>query len=543
MSYEDDLRERLEVLKEQLEAGKLHVAPHLLDGVRASLEAVKYGPDGKIDLASVDGRVRALALAVSSLKQRDEVKEATSLNDAQSAYFQSIENNFGELFENMLEVGATPHQYASVIGRDDENVEYLYPVISEFMEALTDFWEGAADVVSYHLQDLSVVKGVFGGDLFPVENIASTCGLYLDTIVLTDPFMNSRALFPRWEKREAVRYFIKNAMNVLSYKDLALADVQPPIVVILPFQSSYDDDQRTLVGEWAKADALVHAAKLFGRSFTSMEELAEFCQRLETSEQVVASLVDPSRLLFDVEWTDSTEAQIRRALAEFGDISDANNAGSLVAAHSFGRMMQATDLLVKSRSLGGTALIEAETSWRYFNWKLEYDAPVSGDHLPLHILQGLQWAGKNEVQWIGKIPPAALIEMRKQGAVEEIRSVLTSGIDEVERTDATNFMPVGHKIVENINDAFARHQETIADLKRKKLRFWGHDVGSWIVTGAIEVGAAVAGTPLFGLASIAADQVGNAPKLRELPKHFGELKKEETKVQKSPLGLFFSQRH
>lgn len=351
--------------------------------------------------------------------------------------------------------------------------------------------------------------------------------------------MNSRDLFPRWEKREAVRYFIKNAMNVLSYKELALAEVQPPIVVILPFQSSYDENQRGIVGEWAKADALAHAAKVFGRSFTSMEELLEFCQNLETPEQVVASLVDPSRLLFDVEWTDSTESQIQRALTEFGSISGAHNAGTMVAAQCVGRMMQATDLLVKSRSLGGTPLIEAPTSWQYFNWKLEYDAPVSDDNLPLHILQGLQWAGNNEVQWIGRIPPAALIEMRQQGAVEEIRSVLTTGIEEVENTDATNFIPVGQKIVENISDAFDRHQRTLANLRRKKLQFWGHDVGSWVVTGAIEVGAAVAGTPLFGLASFAAGQVSDPPKLKDIPKRFSELQKEQSGLRKSPLGLFF----
>lgn len=169
MSYEDELRERLEILREQLESGKLQVAPHLADGMRASMEAVKYGPNGKVDLTTVDGRIRALALAASSLKQRDEAKQAASLQDVQSAYFRSIENNFGDLFKDMLEVGATPHQYASVLGRYDDNVEYLYPVISKFMDALTDFWEDAADVVSYHLQDLSVAKAFLVEISFPLR--------------------------------------------------------------------------------------------------------------------------------------------------------------------------------------------------------------------------------------------------------------------------------------------------------------------------------------------------------------------------------------
>jgi hypothetical protein len=541
MSDDDDLRYRLEVLKEQLEAGKIKVAAHLADGLSASLSAVRYGSDGKIDLSTVDGRIRAVALAMTYFKQREDTKGALSLRDIQAAYFESIENNFGDLFENMRMVGATPHQYASVLSQNDENVDYLYPVIFKFMDALTGFWEGAAEAASYHLQDLEVIKGVFGGDLFPVENIASTCGLYLDTIVLTDPFMNSRALFSRWDKHTAVRFFIKNAMNVLSYKELALADVEPPIVAILPFESSLDDDHRAVVAEWAKSDALVHAGKLFGRPFGSMDELSDFCKTLRTPEQVVAELADSDRLLFDTEWADSKEKQIGRALQEFAAISGANDAGSLVVAQCFGRMMQAADLITKSRSLSGTPLIEAETSWKYFNWKLEYDA-VSENDVPLHMVHGLQHAGHAKLEWLGDIPPAALIEMRKQGAAEEIRSVLSEGVAEIAEAQPTGFLRTADKIVGNIEMAFANHQDNLRQLRNKNMKFWGYDIGSLIVTGGIGVAAAITSMPALALGALAADQVLDPPKIRDLPGRVRDLSRERNAVKNSPMGLLFRHR-
>ena len=45
----------------------------------------------------------------------------------------------------------------------------------------------------------------------------------------------------------------------------------------------------------------------------------------------------------------------------------------MVFNHCFGRMAQATDISWKSASLGGVPLIDAPTSWQYYNWSLEYE--------------------------------------------------------------------------------------------------------------------------------------------------------------------------
>ena len=86
---DDELRARLETLKEEMEAGRVHFAPHL--NVVESLMAVRHGPDGKVDLSTVASGVRALANAVAYSRQRREAKEAVSLRDLQSTYFDFIE--------------------------------------------------------------------------------------------------------------------------------------------------------------------------------------------------------------------------------------------------------------------------------------------------------------------------------------------------------------------------------------------------------------------------------------------------------------------
>jgi len=72
------------------------------------------------------------------------------------------------------------------------------------------------------------------------------------------------------------------------------------------------------------------------------------------------------------------------------------------------------------------------------------------------------------------------------------------------------------------------------------MKFAGQDLGSWIVAGTIEVAAIATGKPAFGAAAFAVNQVVDAPKLKELPERFRNLKDAHIELKKSPMGLFFA---
>jgi hypothetical protein len=70
-------------------------------------------------------------------------------------------------------------------------------------------------------------------------------------------------------------------------------------------------------------------------------------------------------------------------------------------------MAQANETLIKSRRFRGVPIIDAPTSWQFFNWKLEYDSKrFDPEHFEqLHITKGLQNLAQNEMTWLGRIPP------------------------------------------------------------------------------------------------------------------------------------------
>ena len=72
--YISDLTDRVFLIKQELEAGKIKIATHLIDGFVASFEKVRLRDDGKVDPSTVDGRIRAMGSAINHFVEREKTK-------------------------------------------------------------------------------------------------------------------------------------------------------------------------------------------------------------------------------------------------------------------------------------------------------------------------------------------------------------------------------------------------------------------------------------------------------------------------------------
>jgi hypothetical protein len=546
--HEKRLQRRLKILKDEFEAGNIKIASGLQ--VTESLKAVMYAADGTIDLNTVDGLVRSMALAVEHMHDRAEAKNAISLRDIQELYFDFLYRNFSTFFETMVARGLSPHQAGLAISQSEQSrVEFLN-ALPKVIETIEEFWGGLASAMHAHLEDLQgVMKCAYGGDIFPAhgENIASKCGLYADTIILPDPFLRSRQIFENWSDEKSVYYLVKNAMNVLQYRDLALAKVDPPILVISPDYSELAESEKKFLGQVSEGDCLLHASKIFGREFESMDSLMEYAGRLDTIDKVVPAIKAPERVLFDTEWSSDLKVQIATAMdGQSAAFLKTKNPGLMVAASAFGRMAQANDLLIKSRRLGATPIIDAPTSWQYFVWKLEYDAGRAKEELQqtsdLHVLRALESLARTDMEWLGNVPPKAIIEVRESGALAEIRSIMAAGVKEIAEAKPDGFHRSKDRVFDNLEKALDVHQGRLDALRAKKWKFAGKDIGTWVASGTVAITAALTGYPIYALAALAVDQVADVPKLKDIPKSIADLARESKDLKRSPVGLLFSYR-
>ncbi len=547
--YEKRVKRRVLILRDQIKAGKIKFSESMRGTIEKSLLNARFDKNGEPDLSTIDGTIRSMALMAEHLDHREKMKSAASLSQIQQGYYSRIEGNFNHFYKMMLEHKATPHQLAKAIAYGKPSIDYLNDPIEPLIKDLEEFWELLAESGYLHLEDdYESIKAVFGGDLFPAndENIASKCGIYTDTIVLPCPFIRSRHMFNVWDKQQRVYYLLKHALNVLQYKDLVLADLEKPIVVILPDKEMMDEFAFEEIQRLGEKDALYHASKVFGREFETFEELIDFGKELDTIEKVLNEVKQPEKVLFDSDFEEPLDVQIKNQME--GDsklLMGSKNPGIIVSMQGIGRMGVCNELLMKSAKVGGIPLIDAPTSWEYFKWKLEYDserAHPNKDFSKLHIVKGLSGLNNGSLNWIGKIPPSGLIELRKNGAINEIRSILSAGIDELVTANELDFTQTSHKVFNNLNFAINQHQKNIKKLIDKKWKVAGKDFGSWIVIGTVEVASACIGTPLWGASAFVLDQIMDGPKLKDLPKTVDEIKELNTQkenLKKSPLGLIF----
>ena len=147
--YEDDLRRRLKILQEKFKEGKIRIANGL--EVEKSLLAVRANRDGEVDLDTVDGLVRSMALAVSAMHDREELKESTSLSEIQNTYFEFIEQNFGQFYNTMVERNLTPHDIGISLARSPKVVEEITEDLEEFLDAIEEYWSSVGEIAQIHV--------------------------------------------------------------------------------------------------------------------------------------------------------------------------------------------------------------------------------------------------------------------------------------------------------------------------------------------------------------------------------------------------------
>ena len=132
----------------------------------------------------------------------------------------------------------------------------------------------------------------------------------------------------------------------------------------------------------------------------------------------------------------------------------------------------------------------------------------------------------------------ALIEMRQQDALPELRALLSSGVQHLIDLRPDNFHRTGDQVIDNIQKAFDEHRRKLSSLTGKKWRFAGIELGSCVVKGVVQVASAF-GVPGVSLIGAALDQAMDVPKMRDIPKRASALRKEGKELRGSAVGMLF----
>jgi len=532
------LQQRLLRLVADVKAGKVKFRKG--SNAAESLLKLRFRANGDIDLTSVDGIVRAMALALEGVKIENLLKDYP-LHRIQAEYFALVTALYGNLYDEAIRRKLDFHEAAATLAASPENVKAWIDNKDKERKLINAFWEEFGALVHLHLTRLRSLKAVFGGDISPsyTRSIATTAGLYIDTMILPDPLLKTINSFQGMDEKNRFYYTVKHALNILSYRDLVLADVNPPVAVIAPDLKLLIKDGYKELYQDAETPLAKHASIVFKRKFRSIRTCENFVTGIKSIESLVSKVKAPDRLVFDLEDERPLNEQLKSYL--FPNYLPAQlksaSVGSALLLSLRGRMMQAGEIIENCNNLDGTPLIDAPTSWQYFLWRLEYDQKSQSSHKNLVITRSIQLARKKWVPMI-RVKHSVLIDLRKKGVLADLRSILANGIQDIKAADEKNVKSTVEAVVSNLNAAFLKHKSVLEDARKRKRTFLVDSTKSIVWNGLSIAGAVTGDTVMSSLGTI-----GAAVGIKGLADLFGEHKKMREEIQNyrnTAAGIFFT---
>ncbi len=540
------LKQRVRLLLDEVKAGRVYFSTQVPQTAE-SIKKVRLNSDGSVDLNTVDGLVRAAALAASYVKTQRELKEIP-LRKTQEGYFALLEQLFSKPYSEMLKHQINPHQIASDMANRKNIVEAMAHDTDELHRTVLEFWEAAAPVIEAHLSSLNRLRGVYGGDIFPSyqQNIAIETGLYLDTVVVPDPLLRVLSLRSTFRPERYTYLLVKHALSALRYKTLALAEVDPPIVVVAPDFFHLEESVRKFITFQGEQDLLFHAERLFGMKFGTEADLTKFLGTIRSKKQLAQLVKEPDRFLLDVEWQHlPIPERIEKHREMMGE-----NLGEKIRLSDFsmefrlmfgGRMMQISDAVFKAGRLGGTVLMDAPTSWRYLAWKYQdqhlITQKVDPSASPDFIANALAVSG-SDIMVISNLPEKDLIALRKEGALGELRELMSKGINEIQQASEHDFKKIAEQISSNMAAALASHSQELKTFMGGTKKFFGVKVAPFIGYASLALAAAASGNVGLSVLAAGLGLVG-LPSAKDVSSKAMELLKERKKLVRSPVGMLF----
>lgn len=475
------------------------------------------------------------------------LQDVEPVRKIQAAYFELLRHFFGQVYEEMRKHNVSPAAIASDFFSNEWRVKAFHDESPALLQAFVEFWETRQNTVEEYLRKVEVMKSFFGGDISPqveLNHLSSTL-LYTDTVVLQCPVLRMIPIVEMGPPEEACRLLLKHALNVMRFEELAIADVEPPILLVTGSSFSVDEEYRENLTQATEVYVLAQAKALLDRDFSNSEDLRKFISGLKTNEDAIRAIANPRRALFDTDWSGSLSEQFQRNTQELVGLiklpAGMNSAGFAIHNLLSGRMLQANELVLLNSSIGATPLLSAPTSWQYLLWRYEFDAAAISQNMDprdLVVTNAIMTRGdRNEIPLIAGLSPKNIVALRKEGAIAPIREIMRKSIKRIDLASQSELKQISDEVSRELGEAFDNHDRELTELQAGKKRFYGVDVASFVATGALIVAGAATGNVPLQITGALSGLLFGSKSAFTIKDTLAEMKAKERQIKRSPTAI------
>lgn len=461
-------------------------------------------------------------------------------------YFKILEDYFGLYYEKMREKKQTS------IKATNEALKAYSEKIAEsvcdtFLEEINNLdWNGVKEAIRQQRGTKALIEA-------PTETMKSVktakrISLYADSIVFSKSYTRYKKVYKSWTPHARLFKLMFDSLSLLELKELFLADVTPPIIVLTEPVAFSTPKMFDAYKELVPSDSLSIFSDIFGRKFNAMNEVRKFVLGHKTLDRLSTGL-EMSKFFIGSPRSSSHRYDFKRGVEEYmktylkakagkyGGLNDPDLLVDAVVAEVEGNIGVTNAQLLDCGFLEANPVTGGIIDWRYLVWKLSHDSRflsgrfelggVSRDSLVMNALS------LDNFRWLGNVPINGIVRMREEGELQNLRDILSRGVKEIETVNDEDFVQVTNEVSYNFSQVFKRHRTQVKRLDEKFKRKYHFDVASLLVTGAISVSSA-----LFPPLAMVAGIIGGGS-ITKIIHDILEERSKRTELKRKPTGLLF----
>lgn len=466
-------------------------------------------------------------------------------------YFDWLAKEFGHLaneaVKNNVEPGLIARDFLSNEKRRHSFNQYMMPEIDI---RVRDFWVENNSAVLEETRRLPGLKARFGGDIGPQpsQKLFERLGIYYDSVLVADPVL--RALTTKGPLKTRDYYCLKYCISLVTQRDVYLANVYPPIAVLIAeeYLLRGDPSLASLRPQYI-ADAISVTNLLFGKNLDNEVEASEYFGTFKSNIEIANEVARPDLFILDSTVNKDPLTQLEATEMEFmrdwdhDELPDGLKGGGRIWLFIVGRMMQANDLLESSTQLNSHPVIQAPTSFHWLLTKLKANSSLiqqaTGEQLLTELPLTNALLSKN-LNWLSNVPIDSLIRLRRLGFLNDLRATIGSNLSSLSAAPLDQLDQITAQVDSNLEIALNRHQEQFEimnDTLKRELSIHGPAL-AFSIAGLIQP---LVGSFLPSWLPIASGLVGSIS-LKEVTttvaKHFATRKQ----LARSPVGILWCAR-
>lgn len=377
------------------------------------------------------------------------------LRPIQSRYLELLDSHFVQEREELARAGGSIRDFALAGGLvggsklvlsteqgERSSFEFRLECLREESAA---FWQENRETLFAELRAENVLR--VGIELAEKERIPAAL-MWIDTILVESPFgyLSPTAKSTRVSLTDQVRLF-GTLVALLDVRDLVLADVDPPLVVIVPSPFVGDVKQDADIIRWSDSFSIPFLAETLGEqevpeTFEALSMKVSNSDLRDLNDRLLPSNVD-SVVRLIVEGLAGTNSMsmgidslmVDRIVARRATWRDIKGLLAVCGSHFYGKEKRIHEF----RRMGADYCHTTENEWAVRTWMHRFIAERFGKELGFEEGDSLAWATTQRLPWLKDLSHEEAIVLRQRDVLGELRRLVRHDLDRLRRAPLESF--------------------------------------------------------------------------------------------------------